>query len=108
FARNTHFEPTTFTPTGTSTTSQVPAALNVSSSSSIAFSHSGQSGRFLASARLLGSRASALLTSAAKACSSSHSLTLAVQSALGCCTPGASLGLLAVDHDPVPCKRSVT
>src|SRR5271168_5605721 len=47
-----------------------------------------------------------LSASAYPTTSFSHSLTLAVQSALGCCTSGGSLGLPVVDHDPVSCKRS--
>src|SRR5271168_3423846 len=72
----------------------------------MAFSHNGQSNRFLASAKLRGSKASELLVSAAKAYSSSHSSTLVVQSTLGCCIPGANVDLLTVDHDPWPPNRS--
>src|SRR5271168_669020 len=72
----------------------------------MAFSHNGQSNRFLASAKLRGSKASELLVSAAKAYSSSHSSTLVVQSTLGCCIPGANVDLLPVDHNPWPPNRS--
>src|ERR1700678_168661 len=106
FALKTHFDPTIFTPSGASTTSHVPAAFNVASSSSIAFSHSGQSGRLWASFKLRGSRASALLVSATNAYSSAHFSALAVQSGLGCCIPGADGALLLVDHDPWPPNRS--
>ena len=49
-ALKTHLDPMTFAPGGASSSSQVPAASNVTSSSSIAFSHSGQSGLRLACA----------------------------------------------------------
>ena len=58
FALKTHFKPTTFTPLGTLTTSQVPASFSIFNFSSIAFSHKVQSGRLFTSVRFCGSKAS--------------------------------------------------
>ena len=85
--------PTTFTPSGLLTTSHVPAALSVAKSSWMAYSHSGQSSCFWASAKLQSSKALALLVSATRAYSSTHSSTLDIQSLLGCCTLGANIDI---------------
>src|SRR6266850_722353 len=69
FALNTHLEPIIFAPGGASSSLQVPAAFKVTNSSSMACSHSGQSGRRFALASVCGSSASVLAVSAVKTCS---------------------------------------
>jgi hypothetical protein len=67
FALKTHLEPMMLAPGGASSNLHVPAAFKVASSSSIAFSHNGQSGLRLASASDRGSKASASAVSATSA-----------------------------------------
>src|SRR6266571_1582194 len=119
FALKTHFEPMTLAPGGASSSLQVPAVFKVASSSAMAFSQSGQSGRRLASASVRGSKASASAVSAASMCSS-HSNSSSVANALsaahtppvsstssskppGSCSPVAMDGLERhADDTPTP------
>ena len=66
-ALKTHFDPTMFALGGASSMTHVPAVWSVSSSSSIAFSQSSQSGCMWASFSICGLRASASLIMAARA-----------------------------------------
>ena len=115
FTLKTHLLPTMFTPAGLSTTSQVPMAVSCPNSAFIASSHLGQSGHFLASSTLLGSRPIASTTAAAIPTSSTTSSRLLPSpfdmfpSRDGACTPGGKpervLGPVA---DPTPARMSRT
>lgn len=83
FTLKTHLEPTILALSGLSTSFHVPAFLSDSSSSSISFSHSLQSGHLFASATDLGSRPSTSAISAVRVYSlrNEPSSTSMVQSA---------------------------
>lgn len=102
FALKTHFDPTIFTPGGSSTISQVPASCSVVNSLANACSQSGQSRQHFASAREDGSRTSASAISVSIASSSLRSMRSPSRMAIICSdSPHPAMAILFPDYSKV-------